>query len=194
MAKPTTRTELKEYALRRLGDGAICVNITDAQAEDRIDDALCMYHDFHYDGMQRVLIAHPLTQTDIDNGYISVSDDVTGVVRVFPARHRPVLGTARGRPCRHHRPGRQHDTRQHQQAGEIRCPGLPGAICRCAGHTAARRALLARAGAVADRRQDLVGRRSLPAGRPQRPAADARPRGALQHHPGTAQQTLAVRP
>lgn len=84
MAKPTTRTELKEYALRRLGDGAICVNITDEQAEDRIDDALCMYHDFHYDGMQRVLIAHPLTQTDIDNGYISVSDDVTGVVRVFP--------------------------------------------------------------------------------------------------------------
>ena len=67
--------------------------------------------------------------------------------------------------------------------------GLPGdahAICRCAGHTATRRALLARAGAVADRRQDLVGRRPVPAGRPQRPAADARPRGALQHHPGTA--------
>ncbi len=47
MAKPTSRTTLKEYCLRKLGDGAIKVNVTDAQAEDRINrigqESECLY-------------------------------------------------------------------------------------------------------------------------------------------------------
>jgi hypothetical protein len=52
MATPRTRTEFKEYCLRRLGHPVIQINIDDDQLDDRVDDALAFYHDYHYDGME----------------------------------------------------------------------------------------------------------------------------------------------
>ena len=46
---PTTRAELKEYALRRLGYPVIQINCSDDQLEDAIDDSLRLYSDFHMD-------------------------------------------------------------------------------------------------------------------------------------------------
>ena len=40
MAVPSTRAELKEFCLRRLGKPVIEINIDDDQMEDRIDEAL----------------------------------------------------------------------------------------------------------------------------------------------------------
>ena len=40
MAQPTTRTEFKEYVLRRLGAPVLDVNLASEQCEDLIDDAL----------------------------------------------------------------------------------------------------------------------------------------------------------
>ena len=40
MAKPASRQELKDYALRRLGSPVIDINVEDLQLDDRIDDAL----------------------------------------------------------------------------------------------------------------------------------------------------------
>jgi len=84
MAKPTSRTTLKEYCLRKLGDGAIKVNVTDAQAEDRIDDALAMYQEYHYDAVERTILVHELTQDDLDNRWIPFSDLIIGVERILP--------------------------------------------------------------------------------------------------------------
>lgn len=84
MANPTSRTQLKEYCLRRLGAPVVEINVDDDQLEDRIDDALSFYRDYHYDGTQRTYLKHQITQTDIDNGYISVPNTVTGVINVFP--------------------------------------------------------------------------------------------------------------
>ena len=49
MAKPSSRTELKEYCLRRLGKPVIEINIDDDQVEDRIDEAFEVYQNYHYD-------------------------------------------------------------------------------------------------------------------------------------------------
>lgn len=83
MAGPTTRTELKDYALRRLGAPVIQINVADVQLEDRLDDALQFFQEYHSDAVKRHYIKHEVTQDDIDNKYITVTDDITQVVRVF---------------------------------------------------------------------------------------------------------------
>ena len=83
MAKPTSRSTFKDYCLRRLGSPVIDINVDEEQTQDRIDDALAKFRDYHYDGTERVLISHEVTQTDKDNGYITLEEDVVGVIRVL---------------------------------------------------------------------------------------------------------------
>ena len=84
MANPASREQLKQYCLRRLGEPVIDVNVDDEQLEDRIDDALKYFQDYHYDGAERVYLKHQITQTDIDNEYVDIPDAVIGVIRIFP--------------------------------------------------------------------------------------------------------------
>jgi len=83
MAKITSREKFKEYILRRLGAPVIDINVDDEQIEDRIDDALLKYRDYHFDGMQHVYYPHRLTQTDITNQYVTLPEDFVGVTRIF---------------------------------------------------------------------------------------------------------------
>lgn len=84
MANPTTRDEFKKYCLRRLGHPVIEINIDEDQMQDRIDDALAFYRDYHYDGTERTFLKHQVTSSDITNQYLSVPSTITGVVNVFP--------------------------------------------------------------------------------------------------------------
>ena len=86
MAKPTTRQALKDYALRRLGYPVIDINVDDSQLEDRIDDALQFFADYHYDGAEKLYLSHAVTAADISNGYIDISaidDNVLSISDVF---------------------------------------------------------------------------------------------------------------
>ena len=83
MAVPSTREAFKSYCLRRLGEPVIDVNVDDEQVEDRIDEALKYYQDYHFDGTERVLIKHVVTTTDVTNGYITLSDNVIGINRIL---------------------------------------------------------------------------------------------------------------
>jgi hypothetical protein len=84
MATPTNRTEFRDYCFRELGEPVIEVNVDDDQANDRIDDALEYYRDFHYDGTHEDFYKHTITQTDIDNEYITLPESIIGVVDIFP--------------------------------------------------------------------------------------------------------------
>lgn len=84
MANPASRDELKKYCLRRLGHPVIEINIDEDQMQDRIDDALAYYRDYHYDGTERTFLKHQVTEADQNNGYLSVPTNVTGVINVFP--------------------------------------------------------------------------------------------------------------
>jgi len=68
MAKPSSRTELKEYCLRKLGKPVIEINVDDDQVEDLIDDTIQLFNERVYDGVERVYLKYKLTQDDIDNG------------------------------------------------------------------------------------------------------------------------------
>lgn len=83
MAQPTTRAEFKEYILRKIGHPVIQVNVSDEQIDDRVDEALSFWRDYHYDGSELVYLKHQMTQEDIDRGYVEVPERLLGVVRIF---------------------------------------------------------------------------------------------------------------
>jgi hypothetical protein len=74
MAIPTTREELKQYALRKLGAPVIEINVDDAQLEDALDDAIQIFNEYHFDGVERALFKHAITQDDINNGFIDTNN------------------------------------------------------------------------------------------------------------------------
>jgi hypothetical protein len=84
MANPNTRQELIDYALRRLGAPVIEINIDDDQIEDRVDDALQFYQEYHSDATMRVYLKHQITAADVTNKYITLNDNILYVKRVFP--------------------------------------------------------------------------------------------------------------
>ena len=84
MAAPSTRTEFKDYCLRRLGFPVIQINVDDDQVDDRIDDALQFFHDYHFDGVEKIYMKHRITQDDIDRKFIYCPDPVIFVTKIFP--------------------------------------------------------------------------------------------------------------
>ena len=109
MATPSTKATLKTYCLRALGYGVIDINVSDDQVDDRLDEALQYFAQYHYDGIERMYLKHQITQTEIDRaktdasatatdkvdssitadwlegkGYIPIPDTIVSVVQVFP--------------------------------------------------------------------------------------------------------------
>ena len=68
MAQPTTRTEFKEYVLRRLGAPVLDVNLASEQCEDLIDDALQYFYERHFDGVSQCYLKYQITDDDVLRG------------------------------------------------------------------------------------------------------------------------------
>lgn len=83
MAQVTSRDELKDYALRRLGAPVITINVNDDQLEDRIDDAIQFYQDYHYDATESFFWKHEITQQDVDQKYFTIDPGILGITRIF---------------------------------------------------------------------------------------------------------------
>jgi hypothetical protein len=84
MAIPTTRQTLIDYCLRQLGAPVLEINVDEDQIEDRVDEALQKYRDFHMEGQRRVYLPIQVTPTDITNKYFTLTDEVIYVTRVMP--------------------------------------------------------------------------------------------------------------
>ena len=65
MAIPNTRTTLKEYCLRNLGKPVIDINVDDDQVEDRLDEALQYFAQYHTDGVERMYLKYKVTEDDV---------------------------------------------------------------------------------------------------------------------------------
>ena len=86
MARPHSRQELKDYCLRALGQPMIEVNVEDSQVEDRIDEALEYFGQFHYDGGQKMYYTYLLTATDIARKWIAtdpIDPSILTIDRIF---------------------------------------------------------------------------------------------------------------
>lgn len=109
MAIPSTRSTFKEYCLRSLGKPVIEINVDPDQVEDRIDEALQYFSQYHYDGIEKIYMKYQITEgditrargnnsgtsvTDVDGvtsatwyeqkNYIPVPSTVMSIVQVFP--------------------------------------------------------------------------------------------------------------
>jgi hypothetical protein len=83
MSIPNSRQEIIEWCLRRLGHPVITINVADEQIQDRVDEALQYYREFHGDGTVRDYYKHKVTQQDLDRQYLDLPDEILSVVRVL---------------------------------------------------------------------------------------------------------------
>ncbi len=106
MANPNSRETLKQYALRALGKPVIEINVDDDQLEDRLDEGLQYFAQYHYDAIKRTYLKYQYTQADKDritadtsesitknsvtttwkegNNFIVVPESVISVINIFP--------------------------------------------------------------------------------------------------------------
>ena len=113
----TSRETLKQYALRALGKPVIEINVEDDQVEDRIDEALQYFAQYHYDGVERMYLKYQVTSADVTRArsdetlttvtdtadstvtatfkegknYIPMPSNVMSVINIFPFTDRAAL-------------------------------------------------------------------------------------------------------
>lgn len=68
MAQPSTRQELIDYCLRKLGAPVLEINVAQEQIDDLVDDALQFFQERHFDGVYQTYLKYQITQADIDRG------------------------------------------------------------------------------------------------------------------------------
>ena len=79
MAKPASRQQLIDYCLRKLGAPVLEINIDDDQIDDAVDDAIQLFNERHFDGVERMFLKYKITQSDLDRGRAKGTDGV-GIV------------------------------------------------------------------------------------------------------------------
>jgi len=113
----TSRETLKQYCLRALGKPVIEINVEDDQVEDRIDEALQYFAQYHYDGTERMYLKYQITADDITRArsdetlttvtdtadstvtasfkegknYIPMPSNVMSVIQIFPFTDKSAL-------------------------------------------------------------------------------------------------------
>ena len=84
MAQPQSREEFKDYCLRKIGAPSHRHNVSEEQVEDRVDEAVSFWRDYHYNGSQLVYLKPQLTAEDVENGYVQLPEGLLGISRIFP--------------------------------------------------------------------------------------------------------------
>jgi len=79
MAKPSSRQGLIDYCLRKLGAPVLEINVADDQIDDLVDDAIQLFNERHFDGVERMYLKYKITEEDINRGTAKNTDGV-GIV------------------------------------------------------------------------------------------------------------------
>ena len=72
MAQPSSRQGLIDYGLRQLGAPVLEINIDDDQIDDLLDDAIQVFNERHFDGVEEMFLKYKFTQADIDLSLIHI--------------------------------------------------------------------------------------------------------------------------
>jgi hypothetical protein len=79
MAQPSSRQQLIDYCLRKLGAPVLEINVAQEQVEDLVDDAIQFFQERHFDGVIQNYLKYQITQEDIDRGRGKVGITTTSV-------------------------------------------------------------------------------------------------------------------
>jgi len=93
MATPNSKATLKEYCLRKLGKPVIEINVDDDQVDDRLDEALEYFSEFHFDGVERMFLKHQLTTDDVNRSKVAADIETTSTDGGTTAVHVPTTTT-----------------------------------------------------------------------------------------------------
>lgn len=83
MAIPVTRQEFADLCLRKLGDPVIDINVANSQIDDRIDEALSFYADYHFDSTELTYVKHLIDANTVATQAVQMPDNIIGVTKVF---------------------------------------------------------------------------------------------------------------
>jgi hypothetical protein len=84
MANPTSRDTLITYCLRQLGEPVLEVNVDEDQIQDRVDEALQYWQEYHSDAHKKIFYTHKITADDKTNKFITLSNQILWVERILP--------------------------------------------------------------------------------------------------------------
>lgn len=84
MSVPNNRETFKQWCLRKLGHPVIEINVEEDQVDDRIDEALRLFGDYHFEGTEVTYYKYQITADDITNKYITLPENIIGAVDLFP--------------------------------------------------------------------------------------------------------------
>jgi len=93
MSKPSSRQQLIDYCLRRLGAPILEINLDDDQIDDLVDDALQYFYERHFDGVERMYLKYKITEDDINRSKATQTNGV-GIVTTTGTANITGLGTA----------------------------------------------------------------------------------------------------
>lgn len=83
MAQPQSREEFQDYVLRKIGAPVIQINVSEEQIEDRVDEAVSFWRDYHYNGSQMVYLKHQITAEDKERGWVPLPPKLLGISKIF---------------------------------------------------------------------------------------------------------------
>jgi hypothetical protein len=84
MSKIITRAQFIDYCLRRLGWPVVQINVDDDQINDRVDDSLQFWSDYHFDGTEKMFLKHRITEEDVKRRWIYCPEPISFITNVFP--------------------------------------------------------------------------------------------------------------
>ena len=93
MSKPSSRQELIDYCLRKLGAPVLEINLADEQIDDLVDDALQFFQERHFDGVERMYLKYKITEEDLNRGRANPTNGV-GIVTTTGTTTISGIGTA----------------------------------------------------------------------------------------------------
>jgi len=80
MAIPTSKSTFASYCKRALGFGVIDINVSDDQVDDRVDEALQYFAQYHYDGVEKMYLKYKITEADITRARANTTTTGTDTV------------------------------------------------------------------------------------------------------------------
>ncbi len=92
MAKPSSRQELIDYCLRKLGAPVLEINLDDDQIDDLVDDAIQYFQERHFDGVERMYLKYKITENDVNRGKAQYTNGV-GIVTTTGTSNISGIGT-----------------------------------------------------------------------------------------------------
>ena len=83
MAIPATRADFIDNCKRRLGWPVFNLEISSDQIDDRVDEALSFYADYHFDATDKTYYKYQVTDQFLIDKIITLPENIIGVVSLF---------------------------------------------------------------------------------------------------------------